>query len=92
MPTKRNVVPVAGVLTGALVWGLIWYPYRVLQDAGVSGALATGLTYLLAMLCGAYFLPLLWRERATLGGWALLLILSAGWATWAMCWACCRAR
>jgi drug/metabolite transporter (DMT)-like permease len=80
VPTKRNVVPVAGVLTGALVWGLIWYPYRVLQDAGVSGALATGLTYLLAMLCGAYFLPLLWRERATLGGWALLLILSAGWA------------
>jgi drug/metabolite transporter (DMT)-like permease len=34
----------------------------------------------LAMLCGAYFLPLLWRERATLGGWALLLIFSAGWA------------
>ncbi len=80
MPTKRNVVPVAGLLSGALVWGLIWYPYRVLQDAGISGALATALTYGFAMLCGVFILPRLWRERNTLGGWALLLVFSAGWA------------
>ena len=73
-------MPVAGVLSGALVWGLIWYPYRVLQDIGVSGAMATFITYLLAMLCGAFMLPRVWRERSTFGGWALLLILSAGWA------------
>ena len=80
MPTKRNVLPVAGVLSGALVWGLIWYPYRVLQDAGISGVMATFLTYFLALLCGAFVLPRVWRERSTLGGWALLLVLSAGWA------------
>jgi drug/metabolite transporter (DMT)-like permease len=80
VPTKRNVVPVAGLLSGALVWGLIWYPYRVLQDAGISGALATALTYGFAMLCGVFILPRLWRERNTLGGWALLLVFSAGWA------------
>ncbi len=80
MPTKRNVLPVAGLLSGALVWGLIWYPYRVLQQDGISGALATGLTYAIAMLCGSFILPRLWRERSTLGGWALLLIFSAGWA------------
>jgi len=73
-------MPVVGVLSGALVWGLIWYPYRVLQDIGVSGAMATFITYLLAMLCGAFMLPRVWRERATFNGWALLLILSAGWA------------
>ncbi|WP_459724040.1 DMT family transporter [Sideroxyarcus sp. TK5] len=80
MTAKKNVVPVAGLLSGALVWGLIWYPYRVLQDAGISGALATGLTYGFAMLCGSFILPRLWRERASLGGWALLLVFSAGWA------------
>ncbi|PJC02904.1 MAG: EamA/RhaT family transporter, partial [Gallionellales bacterium CG_4_9_14_0_8_um_filter_59_50] len=80
LPTKRNVLPVAGVLSGALVWGLIWYPYRVLQDAGISGVMATFLTYFLALLCGAFVLPRVWRERSTLGGWALLLVLSAGWA------------
>jgi len=73
-------MPVAGVLSGALVWGLIWYPYRALQDVGVSGAMATLITYLMAMLCGAFMLPRIWRERATFGGWALLLVLSAGWA------------
>lgn len=73
-------MPLAGVLSGALVWGLIWYPYRALQDSGVSGALATLITYLLAMLCGAFMLPRVWRERSTFGWWALLLVLSAGWA------------
>lgn len=73
-------MPVTGLLSGALVWGLIWYPYRVLQDAGIVGALATALTYGFAMLCGAFILPRLWRERSTLGGWALLLVFSAGWA------------
>ncbi len=80
MPSKQNVMPIAGVLSGALVWGLIWYPYRVLQDAGVSGALATLITYLLAMLCGAFMLPRVWRELPNAGWWALLLVLSAGWA------------
>lgn len=73
-------MPVAGVLSGALVWGLIWYPYRALQDAGVSGAMATLLTYLLAMVCGSFMLPRVWRQRSTFGWWALLLVLSAGWA------------
>jgi len=73
-------MPVAGLLSGALVWGLIWYPYRALQDAGISGTLATGMTYAFALLCGAFILPRLWRERASLNGWVLVIILSAGWA------------
>lgn len=73
-------MPVAGVLSGALVWGLIWYPYRVLQDIGVSGAMATMITYLLAMAFGVFMLPRVWRDRSVFGGWAVLLVLSAGWA------------
>ena len=69
----------AGVLGGALVWGLIWYPYRVLQDTGVSGVLATFIIYLLAMLCGAFMLPRAWREIPGAGWWAVVLLLSAGW-------------
>lgn len=80
MPTKRNLYPVAGVLSGALVWGIIWYPYRMLQDAGVSGALATFITFFIAMLCGSTWLPRLWRELPNLGWWAALLLLSAGGA------------
>jgi len=84
VPSKQNLLPLAGVFSGALVWGLIWYPFRVLQDAGVSGALATLLTYLLALLCGAFMLPRVWRElrlhhRAGMSRWVLFLALSVGW-------------
>ena len=43
---------VLALLTGALVWGLIWYPYRVARDAGVDGILASTLTYAVALLLG----------------------------------------
>jgi drug/metabolite transporter (DMT)-like permease len=51
---KTNVVAVSCLLTGALVWGLIWYPYRALQAAGVGGALASFLTYFIALLPGLF--------------------------------------
>lgn len=72
-------MPVAGLLSGALVWGLVWYPFRVLEDAGVDGALATQLTYLLAIVCGLFLLPRVWRELPQAGWWMVLLVLSAGW-------------
>jgi len=80
LSSKLNLMPVAGILSGALIWGLIWYPYRVLQDAGVSGPLATLITYLLAMGFGSFMLPRVWREIRSAGWWALLLLFSAGWA------------
>lgn len=73
-------MPIAGILSGALVWGLIWYPYRVLQTAGISGPLATLITYLLAMLFGAFMLSRAWRELPRAGWWSALLVFSAGWA------------
>ena len=76
----NNVKPVVCILTGALVWGLVWYPYRVLQSNGVPGALATMLTYLLAMIIGAFMLRRVWHERSSFNGWVILLILSSGWS------------
>lgn len=80
MSTKLNMLPVAGVLSGALVWGLIWYPYRVLQSSGVSGVTSTMITYLLAMLAGGLLFRKAWSERSAFGLWELLLILSSGWS------------
>ncbi len=80
MQKSNNIMPIAGVLSGALVWGLIWYPYRELQSAGVSGSLATLITYVLAMALGLFWLPKVWREMPRAGWWSTLLVLSAGWA------------
>jgi len=73
------MMPVAGLLTGATVWGLIWYPYRVLEHAGISGELAATLTYICALALGAVLFQSQLRElRAS---WLLAAVaLSAGWA------------
>lgn len=80
MGKRQKILPIAGVLSGALVWGLIWYPYRELQSVGISGGMATLITYVLAMVCGVFWLPKVWREMPKAGWWSALLVLSAGWA------------
>ncbi len=80
MSSNNNVIPVTGILSGALVWGLIWYPFRVMDDAGVSGPLATMLAYLLALLFGLVLLPRIWREMRSAGWWMAALVLCAGWS------------
>ena len=74
-----KMMPVAGLLTGATVWGLIWYPYRVLEQAGVSGELAVTLTYGCALVL---LLILFWSQLIQArASWLLVAIgLSAGWA------------
>ena len=41
---------VFALLTGALIWGLVWYPYRFLRADGLAAAWATVLTYGFAWL------------------------------------------
>ena len=48
-----RTMAVASLLAGALVWGVIWYPYRFLRDNGVDGVMASTLTYAVAFLLGA---------------------------------------
>lgn len=56
---RQPQVAVAALLTGAFVWGVIWYPYRILRDAGVGGVPATTLTYAVALILAI----LIWRPR-----------------------------
>jgi drug/metabolite transporter (DMT)-like permease len=70
------MIPVAALLTGATVWGLIWYPYRVLEHAGVGGALAAALTYAGAFVIGAALL----RPRVRLTWMLAAIALTAGWS------------
>ena len=67
------------LLSAAIVWGLMWYPYRVLQEAGVSGKLATLVSYSLALIFGLLIVGGVWREFRVARWWAVALTLSAGW-------------
>lgn len=59
---QKNVFPICALLTGAFIWGLLWYPYRLLEQAGIVGPVATAITYLIALLLG---LILFWRSLHT---------------------------
>jgi drug/metabolite transporter (DMT)-like permease len=72
----KKLIPVAALLTGATVWGLIWYPYRMLEHAGIGGALATVWTYAGAFILGVALL----RPRVRLSWMLAAIALSAGCA------------
>jgi drug/metabolite transporter (DMT)-like permease len=69
----------ASLLIAAATWGLVWYPYRLLESAGLSGSLSSLLTYSLGIL------PLLYLARGrrlpAQGDvrWLLAVALTAGW-------------
>jgi drug/metabolite transporter (DMT)-like permease len=79
LASKQKVVAVLTLLNAATVWGLLWYPYRVLAQQGVSGGLATFLTYSIALLFGLLLSGPVWRELRVAGWWGVALTVCAGW-------------
>jgi drug/metabolite transporter (DMT)-like permease len=64
------------LLAGATVWGLIWYPYRLIAAAGISGIAAVTLTYAVALVVGA----VLFRHelrRARVDRWLVAIALAS---------------
>ncbi len=81
MPSKpaSSVLPVMALLTGATLWGVIWYPMRLLQSAGLNGIWLTLVLYVSAL---AFSLPRTassWREFAKNPALLSLLMLAGGW-------------
>jgi drug/metabolite transporter (DMT)-like permease len=76
---QKNRLADLALLGGAFVWGVVWYPYRALDAAGIGGATSSFLTYFLALLPG------LWLFRGECAGllrapWLLgAIALAAGW-------------
>jgi len=77
--TKHPAFATYGLLFGATVWGVIWYPYRLLETAGISGIVSSIATYTVALLLGAAVFAPGWRRLLHLPRAALLLALTAGW-------------
>jgi len=48
--SKMFSPPVLALLAGALMWGVIWYPMRLLEQAGIDGLWLTLLIYLAALV------------------------------------------
>ncbi|NJD86579.1 MAG: DMT family transporter [Betaproteobacteria bacterium] len=73
-------LPVASLLVGASLWGVVWYPYRLLGGAGLDGAWASALTYGVALAVGSAIFLGHWRDVAR-APWACLAMgLAIGWS------------
>jgi drug/metabolite transporter (DMT)-like permease len=68
-----------GLLFGATVWGIIWYPYRLLEQAGIPGVASSFYTYALAVGVGLVLFAQHWRGIRQLPPSTIWLMLAAGW-------------
>ena len=77
---NKNILAIFGLLFGATSWGVIWYPYRLMSEAGVSGVAASFYTYSIAVLLGILLYAKHWRGLASLPKSIIILSLIAGWS------------
>jgi drug/metabolite transporter (DMT)-like permease len=59
--SHKNGLAIFGLLFGATCWGAIWYPYRLLAEAGISGVASSFYTYGIASLLAGLFSLQHWR-------------------------------
>ena len=81
MPAKNpsSTIPVFCCLLAAILWGLLWYPLRVLEQAGLPGLWATLIIYISALVP---VLPWFWKERSGLVQHALPVFMIGIFAGW----------
>jgi drug/metabolite transporter (DMT)-like permease len=62
MPHSRpqQILPVLALLLSATLWGLVWYPLRLLEGQGLQGSWLTLASYTAALTLGLWWL---WRGR-----------------------------
>jgi len=78
MHKKAGMLPYIACLVAATLWGLLWYPLRLLHEAGLPGIWATLLIYLAAVLV---VIPYWFRNRIIITQPVLLIgiAIAAGW-------------
>lgn len=77
-PTSHYFPALACVLAATL-WGLFWYPLRLLEEMGIPGLWSSLIIYCVAML---FLIPAFWRKRSDLLEHKLEYILIGLFAGW----------
>ncbi len=77
--SNKNTYAIFGLLFGAMVWGIIWYPYRLMAEAGVSGVTSSFYTYSIATAIAGIYFGKHWRGIFAQPKSIIWLALIAGW-------------
>ncbi len=73
-----TALPILAILLGATAWGILWYPFRVIEAAGLPAPVATVFTYAVAIAVGGTVFFRAWREFPRNAKWLLAIALTAG--------------
>ena len=73
-------LPTLALLAGASLWGVVWYPYRLLNAGGIDGLWSTLFTYGIALVVGVCAFPRQAKVLRRLSPAAMLMGLSIGWS------------
>ena len=76
---NKNHFAIFGLLFGACFWGVVWYPYRLMAEAGVSGVASSFYTYFIAVIAACLIFAKHWRGMFSLPTSIVWLSLIAGW-------------
>ncbi len=77
--SKMFSPPVLALLAGALMWGVIWYPMRLLEQAGIDGLWLTLLIYLAALIASFPYTYRYFKEVFDSPAVLIPLAIAAGW-------------
>ncbi len=75
----QTLLPVLSLLLTASLWGVVWYPLRLLEQQGLAGLWITLISYSSTMLLGAIWL---WKDRRPWvehPGALTIMMLAVGW-------------
>ncbi|MDH3311443.1 MAG: EamA/RhaT family transporter, partial [Gammaproteobacteria bacterium] len=75
----RRFYPALAMMTGASMWGVIWYPMRLLESGGLVGLWLTLIMYSSALVVSLPYTAKSIPEFAREPVYLTLLMISAGW-------------
>ena len=75
----QRTLAVSSLVYAATLWGLIWYPYRLLEEAGVGGVASSFFSFALPLALMGWLHGRSLREARGRWLWLSALGLAAGW-------------
>jgi drug/metabolite transporter (DMT)-like permease len=78
--TSASSAPTLALLAGAAMWGVLWYPYRLLAHAGMDGIWSTIFTYGATLVLGVAIFPRAAMGLARAPALTLLMAGAIGWS------------
>ena len=72
--------PTVALVAGASLWGVVWYPYRLLAQAGIDGIWSSLITYAVALAIGGIVFLRHWKALWPVSPAAVVMGLAIGWS------------